>query len=144
MGAQQWSNGKVGTIGCSSTAEWQLGVASLGNKALAAIIPEGFGAGVGRVKPYFEQGNWFRGGAFQMLFIPWLYSVQNQVRPMFPPDTSQADLIEASKMFDLAPQMPPVDWAKALTHLPENDIIRFVGPFAVSITITCGYALVGI
>jgi putative CocE/NonD family hydrolase len=127
MGAQPWSNGKVGTIGCSSTAEWQLGVASLGNKALAAIIPEGFGAGVGRVKPYFEQGNWFRGGAFQMLFVTWLYGVQNQVRPMFPPNTSQADLIEASKMFDLAPQMPPVDWSKALTHLPENDIIRFVG-----------------
>ena len=30
MTAQPWSNGKVGTIGCSSTAEWQLGVAALG------------------------------------------------------------------------------------------------------------------
>src|SRR6476659_10193009 len=28
---QSWSNGKVGTIGCSSTAEWQLGVAAQGN-----------------------------------------------------------------------------------------------------------------
>src|SRR5258706_2438826 len=27
MAKQPWSNGKVGTIGCSSTAEWQLGVA---------------------------------------------------------------------------------------------------------------------
>ena len=25
MAKQPWSNGKVGTIGCSSTAEWQLG-----------------------------------------------------------------------------------------------------------------------
>src|SRR3954467_4262854 len=31
MAARPWSNGKVGTIGCSSTAEWQLGVAALGN-----------------------------------------------------------------------------------------------------------------
>jgi predicted acyl esterase len=68
MSTQPWSNGKVGTIGCSSTAEWQLGVASLGNKGFAAMIPQGFGAGVGRVAPYFEQGNWYRGGAVQMLF----------------------------------------------------------------------------
>src|SRR5579884_3409477 len=39
MSAQPWSNGKVGTIGCSSTAEWQLAVVALGNKALATFIP---------------------------------------------------------------------------------------------------------
>ena len=112
MSSQSWSNGKVGTIGCSSTAEWQLGVAAQGNPAFAAMIPQGFGAGVGRVAPYFEQGNWYRGGAVQMLFIAWLYGEQNQVRPMFPANASQADLIQASKMFDLAPQMPPVDWSQ--------------------------------
>ena len=129
MSSQPWSNGKIGLIGCSSTAEWQLAAASLGNKALTTIIPESFGAGVGKVGPYNEQGNWYRGGAVQMLFIDWLYGEQNQVRPMFPPNTSQADLIKASKMFDLAPQMPPVDWAKAFEHLPEKDFISAVdGP----------------
>ena len=102
MSSQPWSNGKVGTIGCSSTAEWQLGVAALKNKALAAMIPQGFGAGVGRVGPYYEQGNWYRGGTVQMLFIAWLYGEQNQVRPMFPANTTQEDLIRASKAFDLA------------------------------------------
>ncbi len=80
MGSQPWSSGKVGLIGCSSTAEWQMAAASLGNKALTTIIPESFGAGVGKVGPYNEQGNWYRGGAVQMLFIDWLYSEQNQVR----------------------------------------------------------------
>src|SRR5581483_3159677 len=132
MSKQPWSNGKVGTIGCSSTAEWQLGVAAQGHPAFAAMIPQGFGAGVGRVAPYFEQGNWYRGGAFQMLFAAWIYGEQNQVRPMFPPNTSQADLIKASKMFDLAPQMPPVDWSKALAHLPVMDIIKSVdGPTGI-------------
>ena len=132
MAAQPWSSGKIGLIGCSSTAEWQLAAASLGNKALTTIIPESFGAGVGKVGPYNEQGNWYRGGAVQMLFIDWIYGEQNQVRPMFPKDTSQADLINASKMFDLAPQMPPVDWAKAFEHLPEKDIIAAVdGPRGV-------------
>src|SRR5579862_6272016 len=132
MSSQPWSNGKVGTIGCSSTAEWQLGVAAQGNPAFAAMIPQGFGAGVGRVGPYYEQGNWYRGGAVQMLFIAWIYGEQNQVRPMFPPNTSQEDLIRASKAFDLAQQLPPVDWSKALQHLPEMDIIKSVdGPHGI-------------
>ena len=83
---QPWSNGKVGTTGCSSTAEYQMGVAALGHPGYAAMNVQGFGAGVGRVGPYYEQGNWYRGGAVQMLFIAWLYGEQNQVRPMFPPE----------------------------------------------------------
>src|SRR5213083_2033442 len=51
---QPWSNGKVGSIGCSSTAEWQLAVAAGGNPAFTTMIVQGFGAGVGRVAPYFE------------------------------------------------------------------------------------------
>ena len=146
MSSQPWSNGKVGTIGCSSTAEWQLGVAAQGNPAFAAMIPQGFGAGVGRVAPYYEQGNWYRGGAVQMLFIAWIYGEQNHVRPMFPPKTSQEDLIRASKMFDLAPQMPPVDWSQALRHLPEMDIIKAVGGpegiFADRMEVSTGGAMI--
>ena len=124
---QPWSNGKLGTTGCSSTAEWQPAVASLGHPGFAAMNVQGFGAGVGKVGPYWEQGNWYRGGAMQMLFITWIYGEQNQVRPMFPKDTPREDLIAASRLFDLAPRMPPVDWDKALWHLPTQDIIKNVG-----------------
>jgi putative CocE/NonD family hydrolase len=62
-----------------------------------------------------------------MLFITWIYGQQNQVRPMFPMETPREDLVAASKLFDLAPQMPPVDWSKALWHLPVQDIIKAVG-----------------
>src|SRR5260370_5044415 len=146
MAVQPWSSGKIGLIGCSSTAEWQLAAASLGNKALTTIIPQSFGAGVGKVGPYNEQGNWYRGGAVQMLFIDWLYGEQNQVRPMFPKNTSQADLIKTSKMFDLAPQMPPVDWAKAFEHLPDQEIISNIdgpkGIFSDKMDNTTGGAMI--
>ncbi|HYE87088.1 MAG TPA: CocE/NonD family hydrolase [Vicinamibacterales bacterium] len=126
---QSWSNGKIGTTGCSSTAEWQPAVASLGHPGFAAMNVQGFGAGVGKVGRYWEQGNWYRGGAMQMLFITWIYGQQNQVRPMFPPNTPREDLVAASRLFDLAPRMPPVDWDKALWHLPTMDIIKSVdGP----------------
>ena len=124
---QPWSNGKVGTIGCSSTAEWQMAVAAQNNPAFTTMITQGFGAGVGRVGPYYEQGNWYRGGAVQMLFIAWLYGQQNQARPLFSPKLTQQELERAAKWFDLSPQLPQVDWAKALAHLPVKDIMVAAG-----------------
>ncbi|MEK7405988.1 MAG: CocE/NonD family hydrolase [Acidobacteriota bacterium] len=146
MASQPWSNGKVGAIGCSSTAEWQLAVAALGTPAFTTMIPQGFGAGVGRVGPFFEQGNWYRGGAFQTLFAAWIYGQQNQVRPMFPPNTPREDLIRASKLFDLAPQMPRVDWSKALWRLPVMDILKAIdaprGIFADRMEVATGGAMI--
>lgn len=143
---QKWSNGKLGTIGCSSTAEWQMAVAAQNVPGFTTFIPQGFGAGIGRVGPYYEQGNWYRGGAVQMLFIAWLYGEQNQVRPMFPANTSQEDLIRVSKSFDLGQQLPPVDWSKALRHLPEMDILKAVdgphGIFADKMPNTTGGAMI--
>lgn len=143
---QNWSNGKLGAIGCSSTAEWQMAVASRNVPGFTTMIAQGFGAGVGRVGDYYEQGNWYRGGAVQMLFIAWLNGQQNQVRPMFAPDTSQEDLIRASKSFDLAQQTAPVDWSKALRHLPMQDILKNVdgprGIFADEMPVATGGAMI--
>jgi hypothetical protein len=65
---------------------------------------------------------------------------------MFPPNTSQADLIKASKMFDLAPQMPPVDWGQALNHLPVMDVIKSVdgpqGIYADRMEVSTGGAMI--
>ncbi|MEX0894018.1 MAG: CocE/NonD family hydrolase [Gemmatimonadota bacterium] len=126
---QPWSNGRVGTYGCSSTAEWQMGLAALDHPAHAAMVPQGFGAGVGRVGDWYEQGNWYRGGAEQMLFFTWLYGVQNTQRPRVDRDTPREDLVRLSRYFDLAPEMPGVDWPEALWHLPVEDLMRSVdGP----------------
>ena len=124
---QTWSNGKIGTIGCSSTAEWQMAVASLDHPAHAAMVPQGFGAGVGRVGQYFEQGNWYRGGVEQLLFASWLYGVeQDKFKPRIPAGASQEDLIRISRFYDLAPENPPVNWAEAFQHLPLKDLLKNV------------------
>ena len=133
MAAQPWSNGKVATVGCSSTAEWQMAVASMDHPAHTTLVAQGFGAGVGRIGNWYEQGNWYRGGAEQMLFFAWLYGVQTGIRPMFPPNLTQEQLAQVSRYFDLAPEMPPVDWSQGLKHLPPVDILRNAqgntGPF---------------
>lgn len=130
MAGQEWCNGKIGTLGCSSTAEWQMAVAALDHPSHAAMVPQGYGAGIGTVGDYYEQGNWYRGGAQQMLFTSWLYWVQNgRIRPMFPKDATQEELIRMSRFFDLVPDAPDVDWAEAFRHLPVKDIIENVnGP----------------
>jgi uncharacterized protein len=146
MSSQSWSNKKVGAIGCSSTAEWQPAVAAQGNPAFTTMILQGYGAGIGRVGGYYEQGNWYRGGAVQMLFIAWLYGQQNQIRPMFPANTTQEELIQASKYFDLAQQAPPIDWKQALRHLPVMDIHKAVGGakgiFADAMPVPTGGAMI--
>jgi putative CocE/NonD family hydrolase len=125
MSKQKWSNGKVGLIGCSSTAEWQMAVASQNHPALAAMVAQGFGAGVGRVGKFMEQGNWYRGGAQQMLFTSWLYGTQHdKMAPVLPKGIQQKDLLRIQKFYDMAPEMPKVDWALGLKHLPVQDIIK--------------------
>jgi len=128
LAGQPWSNGKVGLIGCSSSAEWQMAVAALDPPGLAAMVPMGFGAGIGRVGEFYEQGNFYRGGAHQMLMTAWLYDygfIQTFThRPTFPPGMSREELERISRFFDLAAEIPKVDWSKALWHLPLMDIIK--------------------
>ncbi|MBD3615072.1 MAG: CocE/NonD family hydrolase [Gracilimonas sp.] len=130
MSEQDWSNGKIGTLGCSSTAEWQMAVAAMDHPAHAAMVPQGYGAGVGKVGEFYEQGNWYRGGAGQMLFTSWLYSTQHDpMAPKLPKGISQEDLLRLQRFYDMAPTYPDVDWAEALKHLPVEDIIENVnGP----------------
>lgn len=130
MENQDWSNGKIGTLGCSSTAEWQMAVAAMNHPAHAAMVPQGYGAGVGRIGDYYEQGNWYRGGAGQMLFTSWLYSTQHDpMAPKLPKGISQEDLLRLQRFYDMAPRYPQVDWSEAFKHLPIEDIIENVnGP----------------
>ena len=125
MKDQSWSNGKIGTYGCSSTAEWQMAVAALDHPSHAAMIPQGFGAGVGTVDGIVEQGNWYRGGVEQLLFFSWLYGVEHdKFKPRIPEGATQEDLIRISRFYDLAPENPPIDMAAALSHLPIQDILK--------------------
>ena len=143
MTSQPWSNRKVGTTGCSSTAEWQLAVVALNNPGYAAFNVQGFGCGVGRIGPYYEQGNWYRGGAFMMYNLTWFYANQKPQRPTFPSNISQEDLVRLSKSWDLAAHEPAVDWwNKGYWILPVQDILKKLdgmkGPFADPISVGSG------
>ena len=125
MKDQEWSNGKIGTLGCSSTAEWQMAIAALDHPSHAAMVPQGFGAGVGTVGDFFEQGNWYKGGVEQLLFFSWLYGVEHDTfKPRIPAGATQEDLLRISRYYDLAPKNPKLDMSEALAHLPIKDMLK--------------------
>ncbi len=127
LAKQSWSSGSVGTYGCSSTAEWQMALAAKKHPAHKAMVPMAAGAGIGRVGEFHEQGNWYKGGVHQTLFTVWLYGVQQNIRPQFPEDLPQEQLQRLRTMYDLAPNMPEVNWKKQLRKLPAIDWLRSAG-----------------
>jgi len=124
---QPWSSGKVATLGCSSTAEWQMGLAAMDHPAHAAAVPMGQGAGIGRMGPYFEQGNFYRGGAIQLPMVVWLFGEQVSPRPTFPEGVSSDELERIARWFDLSARSPRVDWDAALRELPVAEMMERSG-----------------
>jgi putative CocE/NonD family hydrolase len=121
---QEWSSGKVATMGCSSSAEWQIALAAQDHPAHAAMIPMAAGAGIGRVGEYYEQGNFYKGGVPQTLFMVWMYSVQQGIRPQFAEGLTQEQLQRVRRAYDLAAEMPEVDWKIQLRKLPAIEWLK--------------------
>ncbi len=127
ISSQPWSNGKVGAIGCSSSAEHQLGLSAMNHPAFAAAIAQAPGAGIGVAGPYHEQGHFYRGGAVQLLWPMWYWTNGQKLRPEFPADVSQAERTRLARAFPLDSRLPPpADIGELLSWLPIKDILRRV------------------
>ncbi len=124
---QPWSNGKVGTLGCSSSAEWQLALAAMNHPAHAAMVPMAAGAGIGQVGPFREQGNFYTGGVPRTLFAIWLYGVDNPLRAQLPQELSGPMRARIAKYNDLDAKKPDVEWKKQIWHLPYASLLSSLG-----------------
>ncbi len=122
---QPWSNGKVGTLGCSSSAEEQHKLNGMQHPGLAASVPMGSGAGIGKVGPYNEMGNFYRGGAIQNFWYDWYYGAGYTYRPLFPPNLPRETMIRLGRFWNLNPElMPPPTLDSAIWTLPVNQIMQ--------------------
>jgi putative CocE/NonD family hydrolase len=124
---QPWSNGKVGTLGCSSSAEWQLALAAQNHPAHAAMVPMAAGAGIGKVGRFQEQGNWFTGGAVRTLFTVWLLETDNQARAQLPSGLDPKIRTRVAEFNDLDVKKPEVVWPTQIKHLPVIDMLKDIG-----------------
>ncbi|MEH6790833.1 CocE/NonD family hydrolase [Parasphingorhabdus sp.] len=127
LAAQEFSNGNIGTLGCSSSAEWQLALAGMDHPAHKAMVPMSAGAGIGKVGRFQEQGNWYTGGVPRSLFIPWLYNVDNPLRAQIPSGLDQPTRARIAAYNSLAAAKPKVEWKDQIRHLPPADIMSDLG-----------------
>ena len=134
IAAQDWSNGRVGLHGCSSTAENQLKLAAIGHPALRACVAMSSGAGIGDI-PGAEgsQGLFFRGGV--PMLADWaLWHVPNGIRsrPKLPEVADGDELARTMRLYSLGvPSFRDSEYAKALEaslrQPPSGEVLRRMG-----------------
>ena len=140
--AQSWSNGKVGTIRCSSSGDNQILLASLNHPAHKAMVTMASGTAVGMLPGVASQGVWYRGGVPQVGPWAWWYALfGSDRRPQMPQGLSDDERIRLADLYSLF-QVPSFNPGKPLgsgwkevidkvenatKDLPSQDILRRAG-----------------
>jgi uncharacterized protein len=104
---QRWSNGKVGTFGCSALGETQLMLAARNHPAHAAVIASGAGGAVGSIAGRYGYFGVFEGGVPQLASVFGWFVANGPKHPDAAP-TSSFSTVEH------------------LRHLPSAELLRRV------------------
>ena len=116
---QPWSNGRVGTFGCSALGELQFVLAKARHPAHVAMLPLGAGGAVGSAGGRYSYFGLFEGGIFQLASGFGWFLEHGAKDPRAPPAAKQIDLPVALK------GLPLVDLVKKI-HPAPNGFNEFV------------------
>jgi putative CocE/NonD family hydrolase len=128
LAAQPWSNGKVGTYGCSYGGDTQIMMARARPPHLAAQIPQAAGSSVGPIGGRYHNFGTYFGGAWELAAAAgwfWANGTKHFYRP--PPHMSRAEWLAAVQYYNPNRTLPDLDLAKWIWHLPTRDILRAAG-----------------
>lgn len=123
LAARQWSNGNVGTYGCSYRGAVQLYQTNLRNPHLKTMIPQaapggGLGFAGGKVRYLGVRS----GGAFMLAnTFSFFWHSGSKIHYKAPPGTPK----KIREYFDAAPKLPKIDlrevlWSLPLSRLPDR------------------------
>ncbi|OWU83482.1 hypothetical protein ATO6_18775 [Oceanicola sp. 22II-s10i] len=104
ISAQGWSDGKVGTIGCSALGETQVMLATQRHPAHRAMIPLGAGGAIGRLGGTYSYFGAFEGGILDLASAFGWFSEAGGKTP--------------DRM-----GLPQIDYAAGLASLPVRDAV---------------------
>lgn len=108
--AQPWSNGRVGTYGCSALGETQYVLARAHHPALRAMAPQGAGGAIGSAAQRHAYFGLWEGGIFQLASgFGWF--------------------VEDGASDPHAPPAAPFDIASAVRGLPVASLVQRQRPF---------------
>ena len=128
---QPWSNGKVGTYGCSSSAEHQLALASTNHPAHRAVVAMGPGSAIGDIPGVNTWGGFYKGGVPALEWEGWYRYHGHVNRPRFSPDITHEERVRLADMYSPFIALTPDERKKmkqrameSREELPSQDILR--------------------
>jgi hypothetical protein len=118
LAEQSWSNGRVGTYGCSYLGENQMQLAATRHPNHVAAIAQAAGGSY----RYFGAIN---GGAFELAAgVGWFWGAGSKVHMVLPPGLSREDFLRAAPYLRPAPEIPEPDYRAMWRTLPLVDVMR--------------------
>jgi hypothetical protein len=122
---QAWSNGKVGTIGCSSSGEVTIPLATANPPALKAVVAMAAATAIGVIPGYADQGAFYTGGVPNFNWAWWYHGNGYHHHPKLRRGISQAERVALSHAFDSEARHSGEDlsWAG---HLPSSEILNAI------------------
>ncbi len=120
LATQPWSNGNIGTYGCSYLGGVQIAMAKLRNPHLKAMIPQSGGG-----RKYYGLS---KGGVFELsTSFGWFISQGTKIFFRPPPGTPREVVQKISKFFNPAPLIPEIDFRTLWNTLPVIDMVKKAG-----------------
>jgi putative CocE/NonD family hydrolase len=128
LSKQPWSNGKVGTYGCSYLGDIQIFLAQTRHPALKAMIPQASGSAVGSAGGMYRYFGVREGGALNWAAsIGWFAENGQKIAPKLPADLAH-DVYNADyASWNQPPKPAVIDYQRAWYHLPMKDALRDQG-----------------
>lgn len=128
LAKQPWSNGKIGTFGCSYPAEVQAAQAPLRHSNLTCMIPQ-CGPMIGAANGRYRYWTGFKGGVLDFAAtLPWYFGAGSKYSFKPPPGLSDDEVRNIREFFEPnAMYLPEVDWEKINWTLPLVDIMNKAG-----------------
>ena len=129
LAAQSWSNGKVGTYGCSYPGETQMVQAPLMHPNLAAMIPQAAGGVIGAANGRYNYWAGFKGGVLDHASgISWYFRAAHKYSYKPPPGLSDEEILNIREFFNPAvTNLPDIDLEQLNWHLPLIDVMKKAG-----------------
>lgn len=124
---QPWATGKVGTFGCSSSAESQPPLATLDHPAHRAMVEMGGGTGLADVPGYHDgQGIFYHGGVPDLAWTWWYHRFGHLAHPQLPPGLDLLQRQQLALAYSPNVVYGDPDFAALAGHLPSGDILRAI------------------
>lgn len=127
LSRQPWSNGAIGTFGCSYVGDTQIFLAQTKHPALKAMIPQASGSSVGSLGGFYRYFGARTGGVSAWApLMGWFAERGQKIVPRLSADLPHDVYNANAAMWDIT-RKTTVDLRKAWNHLPMKEALTLQG-----------------